>query len=339
MHCSRPFAALMFALLLLGSFLPGCNQGDEGIRVAYITNGTAPPFWTLARQGALDAAKALGVHCDVKMPPGGTTGEQLQYMELFRSQGYSGLAISPIAAAGQTDQINATAKVMNVITHDSDAPDSDRLCFVGIDNYHAGRLVGKLVKEALPEGGEVMLFIGNMDQDNAQRRRQGVIDELLDRERHPEGKFDNPDATFLDGTYKILGTKVDSPIDEAKALENAQATVTKYPNLACMVGLFAYHPRTCLRALPESRRGVVKIVGFDEAEETLQGILDGHIHGTVAQDPYNYGYKSVEILTKLAQGDKSAIPEGEWYQIPPQVIRRDEAEALLVKVKRILAAQ
>ncbi len=70
----------------------------------------------------------------------------------------------------------------NFITQDSDAPNTHRLAYVGMDNYLAGRTCGKLVKEAMPEGGEVMIFVGRLGQLNADLRRQGVIDELLDRD-------------------------------------------------------------------------------------------------------------------------------------------------------------
>lgn len=51
----------------------------------------------------------------------------------------------------------------------------------GTHNYLAGRAAGKLVKEAIPEGGDVMIFVGMMEQLNAQQRSAGVIDELLDK--------------------------------------------------------------------------------------------------------------------------------------------------------------
>jgi ribose transport system substrate-binding protein len=38
------------------------------------------------------------------------------------------------------------------------------------------------------------------------------------------------------------------------------------------------------------------------------------------QDPYNYGYKSVEILAAVARGDKSKLLSG---PLPYQVVTRD----------------
>ena len=68
-----------------------------------------------------------------------------------------------------------------MITHDSDAPDSDRLFYLGTNNYDAGRMLGKLVKKSMPEGGKIMIYVGKMDVLNAQQRRQGLIDELMDK--------------------------------------------------------------------------------------------------------------------------------------------------------------
>ena len=68
----------------------------------------------------------------------------------------------------------------------SDVPSSRRLCFVGIDNYVAGRMCGDLVKRALPDGGKIMIFVGRTEQDNARLRRQGLIDAVLGRSVDPE---------------------------------------------------------------------------------------------------------------------------------------------------------
>ena len=49
----------------------------------------------------------------------------------------------------------------------------------------------QLIKEALPNGGKIMIFIGRLEQDNSKRRRQGVIDELLGRPHDPTN-YDPP---------------------------------------------------------------------------------------------------------------------------------------------------
>jgi ribose transport system substrate-binding protein len=77
--------------------------------------------------------------------------------------------------------INQAAAVMPVLCQDSDAPESNRLFYLGTSNYQAGRAAGKLVKQALPEGGKVMIFVGKLEVLNAQERSRGVIEELMDK--------------------------------------------------------------------------------------------------------------------------------------------------------------
>ena len=123
-----------------------------------------------------------------------------------------------------------------------------------MENYDAGRMAGQLVKEALPDGGSVMIFVGRLGQLNAEQRRQGLIDELLDQERDPTRRTPNNSA-IKGSKYTILGTKTDG-IDKQKAKQNAQDTISKYPDIDCMVGLFAYNPPLCLQAIKEAGREV-----------------------------------------------------------------------------------
>jgi len=152
------------------------DNGDKKT-IAFITNGI-DPFWDIAAAGARKAAAELGVNVRVLMPPNGV-GDQNRMIEEMIAAGVHAMAISPIDKVNQNSVINEAAKAMPVMTFDSDAPDSDRRLFLGVDNLKAGRAVGKLIKEALPEGGQIMIFIGRLDQLNATQRTQGVIDELL----------------------------------------------------------------------------------------------------------------------------------------------------------------
>src|SRR5688572_15808787 len=127
-------------------------------KLAYVTNGV-DPFWNTAAAGVRAAEKEFDVECEVLMPPKGAV-DQKRMVEGLLARGIDGVAISPVDAKNQVDLINEVAARCPVITHDSDAPDSKRLCFVGMDNYKAGRAAGRLVKDALPDGGKVMIFVG-----------------------------------------------------------------------------------------------------------------------------------------------------------------------------------
>jgi ribose transport system substrate-binding protein len=316
--------------------LGGCQSGSSAQRtedrptVAYVTNGIAS-FWVIAEKGAQAGGREFGASVLVRMPPKGVADQKRMVEELL-TLGVSGIAISPIDPANQQDVLDEIAAHTLLITHDSDAPQSKRLCYIGMDNYDAGRMCGELVKEAMPEGGSVMIFVGRLGQLNARLRRQGVIDELLDRDRDAS-RYDEP-GRVLEGTkYVILDTRTDD-FDFAKAKSLAQDAIARYPDLGCMVGLFAYNPPKCHEAVKEAGKlGRIKIVAFDEEDETLQAIVDGEIHGTVVQNPYLYGYHSVRILAGLARGDRTVVPAGGFLDIPARKITQPNVRSFWAELK------
>ena len=280
------------------------------------------------------AGRILKRRVDVRMPAEGVI-DQKRILEDLLARGVDGIAISPIDPDNQKDLINESARRTNLITQDSDAPETDRLCYVGMDNYQAGRLVGQLVKEALPDGGSIILFVGRLEQLNAQQRRQGVIDEVLGRPNQGGGPVDPPNQVLEGNNYTILDTRTDQ-FDRSKAKANAEDAIARFPQLGCMVGLFEYNPPACLLAINEAGSKNIKLVAFDEAEQTLQGIQDGSVHGTVVQQPYLYGYESVRILAGLARGDRSVLPENGVLNIPAQVIRKNNVDAFWSDLKQKL---
>lgn len=304
-------------------------------RVAYVTNGVAS-FWVIAEKGAMAAGEKVGAEVVVRMPPNGVEDQKRMCQDLL-AQSIEGIAISPIDPDNQGDLLDEIAERTNLITHDSDAPGSKRQCYIGMDNYTAGRMCGQLVKEAMPEGGSVMIFVGRLGQANAKLRRQGVIDELLDR-TPDSSRYDDPNAGEIKGEkYTILDTRTDG-FDFGKAKAQAQDAIAKYPDLGCMVGLFAYNPPLMLEAVREAGKvGKIRIVAFDEDDATLAGIQEGSIFGTTVQNPYEYGFKSVEVLTALARGDKSVIPASGFLDIPARNIRKDNVAEFAAELKRLTA--
>src|SRR2546430_17615772 len=99
--------------------------------------------------------------------------------------------------------------------------------------------------------------------------------------------------------------------------------MSAYPDLACMVGLFGYNIPACLEAVKEAKKtGKIKLVSFDENEGTLQGVIDGHVYGTVSQQPYYYGDHSVRILSALVRGDASVVRPKQFPMVPTKWLKK-----------------
>jgi ribose transport system substrate-binding protein len=257
----------------------------------------------------------------------------------MNKRGMRGVAVSPLDPVNQVEILDQVAAKMPLICHDSDAPNSKRLFYLGTNNYKAGREVGKLVKEAIPDGGEIMIFVGKMDVLNAQERRQGVIDELAGKPMSETPEIARKsDGLLRAGKWTILDTRTDQA-DETQAKQNAEDAINKYPNLKCMVGLWGYNPPACLAAVRDAGKlGEIAIVAFDEYDATLQAILDGEILATVVQQPFEFGYQSVKLLKALAEGDRSVIPEGGILDIPEKVIRKENAQEFWDELKALKAS-
>lgn len=308
------------------------GSGDEQRRsIAFVTNQIAD-FWKIAETGAQAAGKDFNAEVTVVMPPEATAVIQKQKVEDLLTAGVEAVAISPLDADNQVDWLDSVADRVPMITHDSDAPDSKRLMYIGMDNYVGGRMCGELVKEAVPDGGRVMIAIGRLEQDNSKYRRQGVIDELLDRQRDADYYKDQPDAwdsadiEIVGDHYTILPTITDQGKPEV-ALAKAEDALITYSDIKAMVGLFGYNPPAIYQALRKSDQlGKIAMIGFDENDVTLQAVKDGDCIGTVVQNPFEYGYQSVEILTRLLRGDESAIPESRYIDIAPRKITADNVD-------------
>lgn len=340
---------IFLPLLLASLALTGCQQappensgnssagGTEtaaGGRksVAFVTNQIAD-FWKIAEAGCRDAGKEFDMDVVVIMPPEATAVVQKQKVEDVLTAGVNGIAISPLDADNQVEWLNYLADKVPLITHDSDAPQSKRLVYIGMDNYAAGRLCGELVKKAIPDGGQVLLTIGRLEQDNSKYRRQGVIDVLMGRDRTIEYYKEQPNAwdpnegEIVGDKYTVVATLTDQGKQEVAQSKAEDALVT-YPDLKAMVGLFEYNPPALHAALKKAGKlKQIALVGFDENEVTLTAIKDGECAGTVVQNPYEYGYKSVEVLKEILNGNKSVIPESRYIDIAPRAVTAENVDA------------
>ncbi len=331
----KPLARLVFACLMLLPFA-SCTQPGQPVnsttnagtptaaggsggtkRFAFVTNN-ASDFWTIARKGTEKADAELGeATVEFKIPADGTAAEQKRLVDDLLAKGVDGIAISPVDPKNQVTMINDVAKQAIVVTQDSDAPDSNRVAYVGTDNVAAGRQAGGLVKEALPEGGKIMLFVGKTDARNAQERMQGIKEAL-------QGS-----------NIEIIDTRTDDT-DRVRAKSNVSDTLVRYPEVKALVGLWSYNGPAILNAVKDAGKlSQVKIIAFDEEDETLAGVKDGAIYATVVQQPFEFGYQAIKLMAQYAKGDKSMIPAGKQIFVPTLVIKRDSVGEFQNKINSL----
>lgn len=334
---ARPAAAALGACALL--LLSGCHSGaDKGnstassgttsssgsggsggkTLLAFVTNNPSD-YWKICNKGVDAAAAKLGdVDVQFVEPADGSALTQKQDVDDLLAKGVKGIAISPKDPSNQTAYLDTVAAKTNLITSDSDAPNSNRLCYIGTDNHAAGVMAGELVKKSLPQGGKIMFFVGSADAQNAHDRITGVEDAL---------KGSN---------IQVIGTRTDDS-DHARAKQNAADAITSNTDLAGMVGIWSYNGPAIYSAVKSAgKQGKIQIIAFDQEDDTMTGIKDGTIAGTVVQQPYQFGYQSVVLLDQLSKGNKSGIPANKLIIVPTQVINKANIDAYLVGQAKLL---
>jgi ribose transport system substrate-binding protein len=304
--------------MLAGTLASGSATAQDKKTLAFVTN-VAADFWTIARRGTEKAATELpNYNVEFHVPSEATPAEQRRILDDVLTRGVAGISVSPINPANATEMLNRVASQAVLFTTDSDAPQSKRVVYIGTDNVAAGEQVGQLVKQALPNGGKVMLFVGNLDNNNARERVDGIK------------------KGIAGSKIEIIDIRTDEA-DIVKAKRNVEDTLTKYPNIDALVGLYAYNTPQIVEAVRAAgREDKVKVIGFDEDPLTLRGITDGIVTATVVQQPYEFGYQSIKLLARYIEGDRSFIPENKLLIIPTKVIDKSNVAEFQQQLRAML---
>ena len=292
------------------------QRGNQ--RIALVTNNNSD-FWTISRKGAEKAAREAGVDLLFKMPASGTASEQTQIVDDLLTQGVDGIAVSPVDGPNQIDMLNRAARKTLFFTFDSDAPRTERDCFVGTDNILAGRQAGEEVKRALPRGGSIMVFVGQVSASSASDRYKGLQQALQGSK------------------VRVLGVRTDDT-DRGKAKSLVTDTLRKHPKLAACVGLWSYNGPAIWSAVRDAKKvGKVKIIAFDEEDDTLDGLERGEISASIVQQPFRFGEVTVRVMAQVLAGDNKAIPASRRIVIPTLSIRKDNVAAFRAQLNKMRA--
>jgi ribose transport system substrate-binding protein len=318
MSKTRRTLLALTAVLAAGAMMPQASFGADKKTLAFVVNVPAD-FWQIARRGTEKAQKELSnYNIEFYIPGEMSAAAQKRILEDLLAKGVAGVSISPVNPDNSTDILNQVAGKAALFTQDADAPKSNRAMYIGTDNVAAGRQAGELMKKSLPNGGKAMLFVGTMDAANARERTQGIKE------------------TIAGTKIEIIDVRTDGG-DFTKAKANVEDTLAKYPNIDLLVGLWAYNTPQIYNAVKAAgKEGKVKIVGFDEDQQTLKGVSEGVIDGTVVQQPFEFGYQSMIYLAKYIEGDKSFIPENKLRIIPTKIIDKSNVAEFGAQVRELL---
>lgn len=303
-------AAVSVAILLSATQA----MADDKKQLAFVVNA-ASDFWKLAEAGVKKAQGEFpNYDMQLKYPAQGTAALQNALMDDLVASGTDAIMISSVDPKTSVDAFNRIAGQVPLFTTDSDAPDSNRIAYLGSSNTAAGVQAGEVAVKALPKGGKCMGFVGFLGADNAKERIAGFKQAV-------EGKG-----------IELVDVRGDD-VDFARARSNVDDVLAANPEINCMVGFYSYNPPKIYEALQAAGKlGQITVIAFDEDPITLGAVKDGSFAGTVVQQPFEWGYQGMKLMVAYLEGDKSQIPENKLIIVPTKIIDKgnvDEFEANL----------
>ncbi|MGO7164806.1 substrate-binding domain-containing protein, partial [Rhizobium johnstonii] len=165
-------AAVFFAGLMLSAAPIAVSHAADKPTLAFVVNG-ASDFWKAAEAGVKKAQSEMpDYQMELKYPEQASVAVQQRLMEDLVSAGVKGVMVSAVDPKTQTDGLNKIGSQTALFTTDSDAPQTNRVAYIGSSNIDAGMQAAEIAKKAMPDGGKCIGFVGLLGADNAKERIQ-----------------------------------------------------------------------------------------------------------------------------------------------------------------------
>ncbi|MFG6117940.1 sugar-binding protein [Thalassobacillus sp. B23F22_16] len=243
-------------------------------------------YWRLVEKGARDAARDFGIALEYTGPKQADQEEHLKSINMAAAAKVDGILTQGLSEEQFTPLINKVVqKGIPVMTVDTDAAKSDRISYIGTDNYYAGILAGKALLADTEGEIKVGIITGKFDTNHQKLRVQGFKDAIREQNR-----------------VEIIAIEA-SQITRIQAAEKTYKILQEHPEINAFYGtsaLDALGISEVLEYMGKSQETYV--IGFDILPETLELLEAGKIEATVIQQPYEMGYKSIEAMVQVLEG-------------------------------------
>ncbi len=273
------------------STMYGPVQGNEAYRLAFMQVFPENAFWQILKEGVEARAEEDGVTVDViALPTDAGVADQVSQFEDAVTQGYDGILMGTIDAVGIVPGIEAAnAAGIPVLAVDTGPAGGELISLVQTDNVAASKLAGDFIAEELGGAGKVLNLQGDMANQTAQARNQG-LHEALD--------------AFSD--IQVIDQSAHWRQDEGFTI--TENILTSDPDLNA---IFAANDPPALGALQAltaaGRQEDIFIVGFDAIPDAVEAVKNGQMKATVAQFPRVMGIVGVDLMVRHLNGEE--IPE------------------------------
>lgn len=253
----------------------------------FLPKGLDNPYWDNCRKGMDAKAEELGVNAEFIGPEKSDATLQVGVIESVIARNPAAIAISPNDPATVNELIEkATDQGIKVITWDADAPDSERILYIGTDNYNAGATAAETLSKVLGGEGKVAILNGALTALNAQQRTNGFKDWMAKNAPGIEIVDDQPTNDDANTSASV-----------------AEAILQAHPDLAAFYGVTGNGvPGAGVAVKGANKCGEVHIVGFDVVPQGIELMRGGCVDALISQRPYGMTAQALEVMIDLVNG-------------------------------------
>jgi ribose transport system substrate-binding protein len=286
-------ASLFLALGILFSACQGsggkAQKEEKKLTIAVIPMGTTHEFWKAIHAGALTASRELGVEIIWKGPlKEDDRNEQVQIVETMADTGVSALVLSPIDDRALVRPV-VEAKRLGIptIIFNSALQGDHHLAYVSTDNYKGGVLAADYIGSLLKGRGKLILIRVKEGVEGSTKREEGFLQTI--HSKFPQVKI------LSDNQYAGPSTETAYQTTENLLARFSDVEAIFTPNESTTFG--------CMRALQDhGLSGKVIHIGFDTSKKLIEALEKREILGLILQDPFQMGYKSLQIAVSCLKG-------------------------------------
>lgn len=321
-----PLICVFFLTSLIGCTVKLLKEEDKP-KVVVVLKELNTQYWNILKAGTEKGFQDFGIDGKVIATHGGFAEEQNRILETVLKEKPDVLIVSPLLSSNIPILQEFDEHNIPVLLVDTDDPWENKTAYIGTDNFELGRKAGELLASQLQPGDEVALIFSDGD----------VIHPVFS-ERIKGAKISLEDAGIKISTFSLedVGDRITTETvtlpNELLSVKKVMTTILRqHPDVK---GVFALNDIRALSALEviEEHGYNIPVMGADGIIEMVELIEDGTLTGTIAQNPYDMGYISVETALKVINGEKVAknIDTG------IDIISKDNAKLKLDFLKQLL---
>ncbi|MEW9547121.1 rhamnose ABC transporter substrate-binding protein [Nonomuraea sp. NPDC050783] len=272
----------------------------RGLKIAFLPKQVNNPYFTIADQGGVAAAKEFGGTGKEVGPSDASASSQVSYINTLIQQKQDAIVISandPDAVVPALKQARAAG--IKVVSYDSDTAPEGRDVFVnqaGAEDL--GRTEVQLLAKQLGNKGKIAILSATPNATNQNTWIEFMKDEL----KKPEYK----DMELVKVAY--------GNDDDQKSFTETQGLLRSYPDLAGIISPTTVGIAAAARYLSDSPyKGKVKLTGLGTPNQLRKFVKDGTIEAFELWNPADLGYLASYAAAALASGQITG-GEGETFK-------------------------